>query len=172
MNYIDNFINLFNNFYIRRSRNRLWYNFSHFISSKKNAYNVIFSIISIIPRVIFPFIPNFSEYIFCKFNPYLDTIYIKKFPFLLNYLYNYFIAMISINFSKKICKLILNLRFKHNFRVRQIIKKIILFGFYFYGYIFEIIPLIIREVNVFLHTIFSFIYIKQYLFFINFELIN
>ena len=116
-------LNIINNWYIRRGKERFW-------SAKRNidksyAYSTLFFLISNISRLMFPFMPILTEAIYKKLI--LKSINLEKFPLVVKIRCNYKLASI-MDKIREACRIALCIRNEHKIKIRQPLKKVIFLG--------------------------------------------
>ena len=140
MNFFFNFLDIFNNWYIRRSRYRFWNNINNY--DKISAYNTIYFIICILCRLISPFIPFISNIIYNNINN--QNAHMQIFP---NYKNVYFNIKLVKNIDKirEACSVALYIRNENKIRIRQPLKSIILINIKITKHLNQ---LILNEINI------------------------
>jgi len=75
---VEKVIDELSNFYLRLSRRRFWS--SELSEEKKRAYSALFYSLDRIIRMLAPFIPFFSEYIFLRMHPGSESVHLELLP--------------------------------------------------------------------------------------------
>lgn len=74
----EDFFEVLNNWYIRRSRERFWK--SEKDADKHDAYNTLYSVLNIMCRAIAPLMPLITEEIFLGITAGVESVHLQKFP--------------------------------------------------------------------------------------------
>jgi isoleucyl-tRNA synthetase len=74
---IEVLIDEFSNFYLRLSRERFW---SGSIGDKDSSYNAVYSSLMAISRMLAPFAPFFSDYLYTRLNGPEDSVHLDTYP--------------------------------------------------------------------------------------------
>jgi len=115
---IINFLDLLNNWYIRRSRRRFWS--SEFNQDKLDAYHTLFTVLLKISKLLAPFMPFVSEelYLSLKNESMQESVHLCNYPY-----YDEENRELEIenkmSISQNVIKLARQLRKIHNIKVRQ-----------------------------------------------------
>lgn len=75
--HIQNFIDVLNNWYIRRSRERFWS--SEMTEDKKDAYDTLYTVLETLCRIVAPFLPMVSEEIYRGLTR-KDSVHLQSWP--------------------------------------------------------------------------------------------
>lgn len=145
---IQNFIiDDLSNWYIRLNRKRFWQ--SKMNQEKKNAYDILFTVILKIAKAIAPIAPFYSEAIFKSIESNLESVHLENFP-------NSEVLFLDITLEKKmdliqkISSLIHSMRKKEKIKVRQPLScvEIEIFNPEKENYIKDLQNLILEETNI------------------------
>jgi len=74
---IEVLIDEFSNFYLRLSRERFW---SGSIVDKDSSYNAVYSSLMAISKMLAPFAPFFSDYLYTRLNGPEDSVHLDTYP--------------------------------------------------------------------------------------------
>ncbi len=145
---VEELIEVLNNWYIRRSRERFWR--SDIDKDKVDAYNALFSVLNIVCRAVAPLLPLIAEAIFRGINiHYADkiSVHLEDFP-------NYSVDNIDHDLIRDMervrsaCNSVLNIRNQSGIRVRQPLAKATFIGVTSEGFSEEMKQLVLEEINV------------------------
>lgn len=75
---ITDFLDVLNNWYIRRSRERFWA--AEKTTDKKNAYDTLYTVLNIICKVAAPLLPFTTEAIYLGLNGSKESVHLQDFP--------------------------------------------------------------------------------------------
>lgn len=117
---LEEFVETLNNWYIRRSRERFWRKEKD--SDKVEAYNTLFTVLTILTRLSAPFLPLISETIF-KGLTKENSVHLVSWPDQ-NELACDKGLIADMDKVIEICSQTLSIRKKHNIRVRQPLAKL------------------------------------------------
>ncbi len=145
---ITEFLEILNNWYIRRSRDRFWR--SEQDANKIWAYNTLYSVLHIVCRAAAPLLPLITEAIYRGINKPLsnESVHLQTFP---HYIeedidHNLIACMDRVRAA---CNATLHIRNEQNIRIRQPLSKVLFVGIGEEGmYTEELRRLILDEVNV------------------------
>ncbi|WP_194966247.1 isoleucine--tRNA ligase, partial [Rickettsia endosymbiont of Cardiosporidium cionae] len=123
---LSNFIEILNNWYIRRSRSRFWQ--SDMDQDKINAYNCLYTSLITISKASASLLPMITELIFLGLNQ-IDintnqllnhdiSVHLTNFPILKNIVIDYKIVN-DMDQILDLCNVVLSIRNDHNIRIRQ-----------------------------------------------------
>lgn len=141
----EDFLEILNNWYIRRSRERFWRHQKD--QDKIHAYNTLYSVLHIFVRAIAPLLPMISEAIFSNLNANSSSVHLEKFPNLDTYSYN---KPLILNMEKvrNACTTALRIRNDQKIRIRQPLSKVIFIGVADSSLSEELKQLVLDEINV------------------------
>lgn len=141
----EEFLEILNNWYIRRSRDRFWRH--HKDQDKIDAYNTLYSVLHIFVRAIAPLLPMISEAIFSNLDSKSSSVHLAKFPNLDTYSCNK--GLIS-NMEKvrDACSTALRIRNNQKIRTRQPLSKVTFIGVTDNIFSEELKQLVLSEINV------------------------
>jgi len=141
----EEFLEILNNWYIRRSRDRFWRHQKD--QDKIYAYNTLYSVLHIFVRAIAPLLPMISEAIFSNLNTNSSSVHLEKFPNLDTYSYN---KALILNMEKvrDACTTALRIRNDQKIRIRQPLSKVIFIGVANSSLSEELKQLVLDEINV------------------------
>jgi isoleucyl-tRNA synthetase len=111
---IQNFIDVLNNWYIRRSRDRFWS--SEHSQDKFDAYDTLYSVLETFLRVISPFLPLISEAIYRGLTK-KESVHLSDWPSINEYEYDDALVQ-AMDRIRNICSTGLAVRKTNNLRVR------------------------------------------------------
>ncbi len=143
---IDELIEVLNNWYIRRSRERFWRSEKN--TDKIQAYNTLFTVLSLICRISAPFLPMISEQIYRGLTKE-KSVHLRQFP----KIRNEFIDLALIHNMERVraaCTAALHIRNEIGIRVRQPLQKVTFIGVSddSSNLSFEMQQLVLDEINV------------------------
>ena len=141
----EEFLEVLNNWYIRRSRERFWRHQKD--QDKIYAYNTLYSVLHIFVRAIAPLLPMISEAIFSNLNNNSSSVHLEKFPNLDTYSYN---KSLILNMEKvrDACTTALRIRNDQKIRIRQPLSKVTFIGVTDSSLSEELKQLVLDEINV------------------------
>ena len=141
----EEFLEILNNWYIRRSRERFWRHQKD--QDKIYAYNTLYSVLHILVRAIAPLLPMISEAIFSNLDTNSSSVHLEKFPNLDTYSYN---KALILNMEKvrDACTTALRIRNDQKIRIRQPISKVTFIGVADSSLSEELKQLVLDEINV------------------------
>ena len=121
---ISDFIDVLNNWYIRRSRPRFWKHADNKDSS--NAYDTLFTVLLNITKVLSPLMPLISEEIYTKLTGG-KSVHLLNWP-TTNFFPKDDDFLNKMDTIREICSAGLSIRKSNNIRVRQPLEEIVLVG--------------------------------------------
>ena len=141
----EEFLEILNNWYIRRSRERFWRHQKD--QDKIYAYNTLYSVLHILVRAIAPLLPMISEAIFSNLDTNSSSVHLEKFPNLDTYSYN---KALILNMEKvrDACTTALRIRNDQKIRIRQPLSKVKFIGVADSSLSEELKQLVLDEINV------------------------
>ena len=141
----EEFLEILNNWYIRRSRERFWRHQKD--QDKIYAYNTLYSVLHILVRAIAPLLPMISEAIFSNLDTNSSSVHLEKFPNLDTYSYN---KALILNMAKvrDACTTALRIRNDQKIRIRQPLSKVTFIGVADSSLSEELKQLVLDEINV------------------------
>ncbi len=141
----EEFLEILNNWYIRRSRERFWRHQKD--QDKIYAYNTLYSVLHILVRAIAPLLPMISEAIFSNLDTNSSSVHLEKFPNLDTYSYN---KALILNMEKvrDACTTALRIRNDQKIRIRQPLSKVTFIGVADSSLSEELKQLVLDEINV------------------------
>jgi isoleucyl-tRNA synthetase len=141
----EEFLEILNNWYIRRSRERFWRHQKD--QDKIYAYNTLYSVLHIFVSAIAPLLPMISEAIFSNLNTNSSSVHLEKFPNLDTYSYN---KALILNMEKvrDACTTALRIRNDQKIRIRQPLSKVTFIGVAESSLSEELKQLVLDEINV------------------------
>lgn len=127
---IDEFFEVLNNWYIRRSRQRFWR--AEYDLDKQQAYNTLFSVLVTIIRAAAPLIPLVSERIYVGLvhnDQFLqqNSVHLTKFPNV-DQLDNQELLLKQMDKVREVCSAGLAIRSNANIRTRMPLEKLTVYG--------------------------------------------
>lgn len=148
-NSFNQFIEVLNNWYIRRSRSRFWK--SEHDDDKKSAYNTLYTVLLNLCKAIAPLLPIVTEEIYLGLTKGVaqnacESIHLTDFPDYKQFIINQNLIT-QIDKVQQICTAGLNIRNSKNIRIRQPLSKLTIIGKNFAG-ILDFANLIEDELNV------------------------
>lgn len=127
--YMEEFIEVLNNWYIRRSRERFWR--SKKDQDKINAYNTLYSVIILICRAAAPLLPLITESIYQGLNQNYsngqDSVHLKTFPDYKNFNIDNELIL-NMDRVREACTTALKIRNNAKIKVRQPLNKVTFVG--------------------------------------------
>ncbi|WP_236869969.1 isoleucine--tRNA ligase [Candidatus Bandiella numerosa] len=141
----EEFLEVLNNWYIRRSRERFWRHQKD--QDKIYAYNTLFSVLHIFVRAIAPLLPMISEAIFLNLDNDSSSVHLEKFPNLDAYLYNKSLVL-NMEKVRDACTTALRIRNDQKIRIRQPLSKVTFIGVTDSSLSEELKQLVLDEINV------------------------
>ena len=117
---ISDFIDVLNNWYIRRSRPRFWDNIKS--SEVLSAYNTLYTVLKSFFRVLSPFLPLISEYAYKKLTNE-KSVHLQDWPSIDDFQEENNLIE-KMDFVRQIVSVALSIRKINNLRVRQPIKSV------------------------------------------------
>lgn len=141
---VEGLLEILNNWYIRRSRERFWRSGKD--KDKNWAYNTLFTVLSIICRTIAPLLPHVTEEIFINLHPGAESVHLELF--------------LEVDFKpdqklvydmeriKEACTAALSIRHDNKIRVRQPLGKVTFIGIASDSFNKELTQLVLDEINV------------------------
>lgn len=143
---VEEFLEVLNNWYIRRSRERFWK--SEKDQDKLSAYNTLYSVLVTISKAAAPMMPITLEAIYQGLtgNKANDSVHLQKFPDE-NYIVNH--ALIEqMERVRNACTAALFVRNEQGIRVRQPLSKVTFIGVSSNGFDDDLKQLVLDEINV------------------------
>lgn len=141
---VEEFLEVLNNWYIRRSRERFWK--SEKDQDKISAYNTLYTVLHLLLRAISPLLPLISEEIFSNLCPQTASVHLESFPS-----DQYTIDQNLIHQMERVraaCTAALSIRNDASIRVRQPLAKATFIGVSGSSFSQEMVQLILDEINV------------------------
>lgn len=143
---VEEFLEVLNNWYIRRSRERFWK--SEKDQDKLSAYNTLYSVLVTISKAAAAMMPITLEAIYQGLigNKANDSVHLQKFPDE-NYIVNH--ALIEqMERVRNACTAALFVRNEQGIRVRQPLSKVTFIGVSSHGFDDDLKQLVLDEINV------------------------
>ena len=142
-NSIVAFIDALNNWYIRRSRPRFWK--SEQDQSKQDAYDTLFTVITVLCRITSPLLPMLTEEVHTGLG-WNESVHLSDWPVELEGCADPELVA-EMDRVRDVCSATLSLRASENSRVRQPLAKLVIAGNHV-AHLEPYLPLIADEVNV------------------------
>lgn len=111
---IQDFIDVLNNWYIRRSRDRFWS--SEVSQDKTDAYNTLYSVLETFLRLVSPFLPLIAEYIYIGLTR-KESVHLENWPNANQFILDQSLVQ-AMDEVRRICSIGLSVRKARNLRVR------------------------------------------------------
>ena len=141
----EEFLEILNNWYIRRSRGRFWRHEKD--QDKSFAYNTLYSVLHVLVRAVAPLLPLITEAIFLNLNKTAKSVHLENFPNMDKTLYNE--ALIeNMEKVRDACNTALRIRNEQNIRIRQPLKQVTFIGVTNDSLSKELKQLVLDEINV------------------------
>ncbi|CAL7960555.1 Isoleucine--tRNA ligase [Alphaproteobacteria bacterium] len=144
---VEEFIEILNNWYIRRSRERFWR--STRSDDKTQAYNTLYAVLSLLCRTVAPLLPLISEAVYMGINkPYnAQSVHLEQFPSFTNKDVD---ADLIINMERvrAACNAALHIRNEAGVRIRQPLQTVTFVGVTDTNITPEMQQLVLDEINV------------------------
>lgn len=147
---VENFIEVLNNWYIRRSRERFW---SGEISNDKlNAYNTLYTVLLLLCTAMAPLLPFITEAIYqglslCGIKAMEKSVHLENFPALEHYTIDEDLIR-NMDRVRDACNAALRVRNNAKIRVRQPLSKVTFVGVTSNILSKELLQLVLDEINV------------------------
>ncbi|AIF81552.1 isoleucyl-tRNA ligase [endosymbiont of Acanthamoeba sp. UWC8] len=142
---VENLLEVVNNWYIRRSRERFWK--SEHDQDKLDAYNTLYSILNLICRAVSSLLPLITEEIYLGLNDNRGSVHLESFPD--QAMYKADEDLISdMERVRDACTAALHIRSESGIRVRQPLAKVTFIGVAANVISDELSHLILDEINV------------------------
>ncbi len=141
----EEFLEVLNNWYIRRSRERFWRHQKD--QDKTQAYNTLFSVLHIFTRAIAPMLPMLTEAIFSNLYQSSSSIHLEKFPNLDTCPYNKTLIH-NMEKIRDACTTALRIRNDQKIRIRQPLEKVTFIGVADDNFSEDLKQLVLNEINV------------------------
>jgi isoleucyl-tRNA synthetase len=113
---LETFIEILNNWYIRRSRSRFWKNEAD--QDKINAYNTLYSVLILLCKAAASFLPMLCEEIYLGLSLANNSVHLEDFPDVSDIVINDDIIK-QMDITRDICSTALAIRNSYNIRIRQ-----------------------------------------------------
>ena len=125
---VEQFLEILNNWYIRLNRVRFWGTDGN-ISDQKMAFNILYTVLVNLCKIIAPIMPFTTEFIFKNLTG-LTSVHLENYPSL-NFLENLCDTKLENNMDlvKNICSLAKNLREEEGIKIRQPLSEIKIVGY-------------------------------------------
>jgi isoleucyl-tRNA synthetase len=140
---ITKFLDQLNNWYIRRSRERFWR--GTLDQDKKNAFDSLFSVLTLLCKIVAPLLPFISEALYLALNPNKKSVHLELYPKDLQYNLDLIDTMEKV---REACTAALRIRNNAGIRVRQPLKSVTFIGLDSTGFSEELQELVLEEINV------------------------
>ncbi|UAT43309.1 isoleucine--tRNA ligase [Anaplasmataceae bacterium AB001_6] len=121
---IDIFLDVLNNWYIRRNRSRFWK--KEHDQDKKDAYNTLYTVITVLCKTIAPLLPVVSEKIWLGLGN-RDSVHLERSVENIDLTEEQCSTIAKIDLVKDICQFGLSLRNKHKIRIRHPLQRMSIF---------------------------------------------
>ena len=141
---IERFLDILNNWYIRRSRERFWK--GDLDIDKTSAFNTLYSVLTIVCKVIAPLLPMISEAIYLSLHSDIESIHLEEFP-----KFEKPVDKVLIDSMEKVreaCRAALSIRHNAGIRVRQPLQSVTFVGLGVKNLSDEMQQLVLDEINV------------------------
>jgi len=125
---VEQFLEILNNWYIRLNRVRFWGTDGN-ISDQKMAFNILYTVLVNLCKIIAPIMPFTTEFIFKNLTG-LTSVHLENYPSL-NFLENLCDTKLEndMDLVKNICSLAKNLREEEGIKIRQPLSEIKIVGY-------------------------------------------
>lgn len=143
-NAFEDFFEILNNWYIRRSRDRFWK--SEKDLDKTQAYNTLYSVLHMLCRAASPLMPMITEQIFLNLTGNQSSVHLAEFPHV-----DYKVDHDLIKQMERVrdaCTASLFIRNETGIRVRQPLQSVTFIGVAEQGFSDDLTQLILDEINV------------------------
>ena len=141
----EEFLEILNNWYIRRSRERFWRHQKD--QDKFFAYNVLYSALHILVRAIAPLLPLITEAIFLNLDTTAKSVHLENFP-KIDAIADNKTLIDNMEKVRDACNTALRIRNEQNIRIRQPLKQVIFIGVADDSLSEELKQLVLDEINV------------------------
>lgn len=143
---IEKFLDILNNWYIRRSRERFWK--GGIDNDKASAFNILYSVLVVLCKLCAPLIPLISEEIYRNLTNAKDgeSVHLESFPQFETSIDQSLVD--SMEKVREACSAALNIRNKAGIRVRQPLKSVTFVGLGVSDLSEEMQQLVLDEINV------------------------
>lgn len=144
---IEGFLEVLNNWYIRRSRSRFWK--SEIDEDKTSAFNTLYSILILLCKLSAPIIPLISEEIYLALIRSVrdESVHLEDFP-LFDEKFVDLQLIADMDRVQEACSAALNIRNKSGIRVRQPLQSVTFIGVGVVNLSEEMQQLVLDEINV------------------------
>lgn len=142
---VKEFLDILNNWYIRRSRDRFWRHQKD--EDKTFAYNTLYSVLHILVKAISPMLPLISEAIFSNLDKTSQSVHLEKFPKIDDIPY-YKILIKNMEKVHDACNCALRIRNEQNIRIRQPLSNVVFIGVADSTLSEDLKQLVLDEINV------------------------
>ncbi|WPX97215.1 isoleucine--tRNA ligase [Candidatus Bandiella euplotis] len=142
---VEEFLEVLNNWYIRRSRERFWRHQKD--QDKLFAYNTLYSVLHVFTRSVAPLLPLITEAIFSNLDQTSKSVHLELYPDTSSIPYEETL----INNMEKVrdaCNTALRIRNERHIRVRQPLAKVTFIGVADANFSAELKQLVLDEINV------------------------
>ena len=141
----EEFLEILNNWYIRRSRERFWRHQKD--QDKVQAYNTLFSILHVMTRAVAPMLPMLTEAIFSNLDQLSPSIHLEFFPNLDTCPYSKSLIK-NMEKVRDACNTALRIRNDQKIRIRQPLTKVTFIGVADSSFSEDLKQLVLDEINV------------------------
>lgn len=142
---LEEFLELLNNWYIRRSRERFWRGELDY--DKISAFNTLYSVLILFCKASAPLLPMITEEIYLSLNPRAESVHLEEFPdFAVETIDKALID--SMEKVREACRAALNIRHNAGVRVRQPVQSVTFVGLSVSNLSDEMQQLVLDEINV------------------------
>ena len=142
---LEEFLELLNNWYIRRSRERFWR--GELDSDKISVFNTLYSVLILSCKASAPLLPMMTEEIYLCLKPDAESVHLEEFP-------EFDVAgtdmglIHSMEKVREACRAALNIRHNAGVRVRQPVQSVTFVGLGVSNLSDEMQQLVLDEINV------------------------
>ena len=141
----EEFLEILNNWYIRRSRERFWRHQKD--QDKMQAYNTLFSVLHVFTRAIAPMLPMLTEAIFSNLCQSSSGVHLENFPNLDTCSYSKSLIE-NMEKVRDACNTALRIRNDQKIRIRQPLAKVTFIGVTDSSFSENLKQLVLDEINV------------------------
>ena len=144
-NTAEKFLEILNNWFIRRSRERFWRHQKD--RDKIEAYNTLFSVLHVFVRSIAPLMPFLSEAIFMNIDSCSSSVHLEKFPDLSQCHCDKLLIQ-DMEKIRDACSAALRIRNNKKIKIKQPLSRVTFIGVTNNNFSEELQQLILDEINV------------------------
>ena len=141
----EKFLEILNNWFIRRSRERFWRHQQD--KDKIQAYNTLFSVLHVLVRAIAPLLPFLSEAIFTNISVSSSSVHLEKFPDLSKHPCDKSLIQ-NMEKIRNACSTALRIRNNNKIKIKQPLLQVTFIGVTDNNFSKELRQLVLDEINV------------------------